>query len=359
MTDHVDHPPAATAGSRPMTGEPAADVRTLGRSGLTTGPVSFGAASIGNLYTAVSERTAAAAVRAALRAGIRYFDTAPHYGLGLSERRLGAALAGWPRDELIISTKVGRLLVPAPAGAGGRDDEGFDVPASLRRVRDYSRDGVLRSLEDSLKRMGTDRIDVVFVHDPDDHYVQALDGAFPALAELRSQGVIRSFGAGMNQAAMVADFVRHTDLDVVMLAGRYTLLDQSGAGLLRLCARRGVSVVAAGVFNSGLLATDRPAPGDRYDYVPAPPALLERARRIAAVCRRHRVSLPRAAVWFPLREPAVACVCLGMRSAAQVRRNAGLLARPVPGELWADLIAEGLIPGEPLTGEPLTGGPHA
>lgn len=327
-----------------MTGEPAAgETRALGRSGLRTGPVSFGAASIGNLYAAVSERTAAAAVRAALRAGIRYFDTAPHYGLGLSERRLGAVLVGWPRDELIISTKVGRLLVPDPGGAGRRDDEGFDVPASLRRVRDYSRDGVLRSLEESLKRLGTHRIDVVFVHDPDDHYAQALEGAFPALEELRSQGVIRSYGAGMNQAAMLADFVRHTDLDVVMLAGRYTLLEQSGAGLLRLCAERGVSVVAAGVFNSGLLATGQPAPGDRYDYSPAPPVLLERARRIAAACRRHGVSLPRAAAWFPLRQPAVACVCLGMRSAAHVLRNAELLERPVPDELWADLIAEGLL----------------
>jgi D-threo-aldose 1-dehydrogenase len=320
--------------------------RSLGRSGLQTGPLSFGAASLGNLYTAVDDATALGAVREALRAGVRYFDTAPHYGLGLSERRLGRALAGRPRDELIISTKVGRLLADNPAGRGARDAEGFDVPAALRRVRDYSRDGVLRSLETSLERLGTDRVDIVFVHDPDDHYAEALAGAFPALEQMRSAGVIRCYGAGMNQSAMLAGFVRHTDLDVVMLAGRYTLLDQSAADLLELCDRRGVSVVAAGVFNSGLLARDRPRHGDRYDYEAAPPCLVRRARLIASVCRRHGVTLPQAAAQFPLRHPAVATVCLGMRSARHVARNAALFERPVPDDLWDDLAAEGLLAGE-------------
>jgi len=304
----------------------------------------FGAAVIGNLYTAVDPDTAAGAVHAALRCGVRYFDTAPHYGLGLSEQRLGAGLAGFDRADLVISTKVGRLLVDDPAGANERDQELFDVPASKRRVRDYSRDGVLRSLEASLDRLGADRIDVVYVHDPDEHYAEALNGAFPALDELRSQGVIGGYGAGMNSPAMLADFVRETDLDVVMLAGRYTLLDQAAlVELLPRCVERGVSLVAAGVFNSGLLALDRPAAGATYDYAPAPEETLLRANRIADVCERHGVSLPQAAAQFPLNHPAVATVCLGARTAAEVERNAGLFARPVPVDCWQELVAEGLL----------------
>jgi D-threo-aldose 1-dehydrogenase len=318
--------------------------RPLGRSGLRVGPFAFGGAVIGNLYQAVDDEVAAGAVEAALRAGVRYFDTAPHYGLGLSERRLGRALAGQHRAELVLSTKVGRLLVDNPAGATARDDEGFDVPATARRVLDYSRDGVLRSIESSLTRLGTDRVDVVFVHDPDDHYREALDGAFPALSELRAQGVISGFGAGMNQSAMLAEFVRHTDLDVVMLAGRYSLLDQSAvADLLPLAAQHKVSVVAAGVFNSGILATDRPRADAHYNYAPAEAELIDRATRIAQVCERHGVALPTAAAQFPLRHPTVATVCLGARSATQVDRNAGLFSKPVPDDLWQELAATGLI----------------
>jgi D-threo-aldose 1-dehydrogenase len=324
--------------------------RRLGRTGRDVGPLAFGAAGIGNLYSAVSDEDAAAAISAAYAAGVRYFDTAPHYGLGLSERRVGAALAGLPRAELVLSTKVGRLLVDNPGGANRRDDEGFDVPATVRRVPDYSRDGVLRSLEASLTRLGTDRIDVVYVHDPDDHYAAALDGALPALAELRDQGVIGGFGAGMNQARMLARFVEHSDLDVLMLAGRYTLLDQSGMDeLLPACLRRGVSVVAAGVFNSGILATGRPGPEPYYDYAPASPELVERANRIADVCERHGTTLPAAAVQFPLGHPAVATVCLGARSADQVTRNAALFDEPVPGDVWRELVAEGLLrPDAPM-----------
>jgi D-threo-aldose 1-dehydrogenase len=318
--------------------------KPLGRSGLRVGPFAFGAAGIGNLYRAVPDDEADGAVTTALAAGVRYFDTAPHYGLGLSERRLGAALAGTPRGELVLSTKVGRLLVDDPTGADRRDDEGFDVPATVRRVRDYSWDGVLRSLEASLRRLDTDRIDVVFVHDPDDYYAEALDGALPALAELRDQGVIGGFGAGMNQWQMLAKFLRHSDPDVIMLAGRYTLLDQSGLDeLLPECVRRGVAVVAAGVFNSGILARSRPAPGAHYNYVPADAELVERANRIADVCERHGCTLPRAAVQFPLAHPAVATVCLGARSAEQVARNAALFEQPVPDELWRELADSGLL----------------
>ena len=226
--------------------------RKLGRAGLTVGPHGFGAAPIGNLGRVVPEDEWRGAVPAAWDAGVRYFDVAPHYGLGLAECRLEAGLAGLPRNDFIVSTKVGRLLRPDANPAGRLDDEGFDVPARHVRVRDYSRDGVLRSLESSLSRLNLDHVDILFVHDPDDFYEEALDGAFPALEELRAQGVIRSYGAGMNQSRMLADFVRNTDLDVVMLAGRYTLLDQSGLDdLLPTCAERGVSVVAAASLTPG------------------------------------------------------------------------------------------------------------
>jgi D-threo-aldose 1-dehydrogenase len=302
----------------------------------------FGAAPIGNLYREVSAAEARDAVDAAWAAGVRYFDTAPHYGLGLSERRLGAALADRPRAEYVLSTKVGRLLRPQPGG--GPDPAGFVVPATHRRVWDFSADGVRRSLASSLERLGLDRIDVVLLHDPDEHWAQAVSQAYPALARLRDEGVVGAIGVGMNQWQMPARFVRETDLDVVLLAGRYTLLEQPAADeLLPLCAERGVSVLAAGVFNSGLLARPEVPQDATYDYAPAPAGLLAKARRIAAVCRRHGTSLPRAAAWFPLGHPAVASVVLGTHHAAQVTENAGLFAEPLPAELWADLRAEGLL----------------
>jgi D-threo-aldose 1-dehydrogenase len=280
------------------------------------------------------------AVPAAWESGVRYFDTAPHYGLGLAERRLGETL----RRGAIVSTKVGRLLEPRENPDGAGDDEGFAVPADLTRVRDYSRGGVLRSLESSLARLGVDRVDILFVHDPDDHEREALEGAFPALEELRAQGTITSYGAGMNQSAMLARFVERTDLDVVMLAGRYTLLDQGALDdLLPAAVEREVSVVAAGVFNSGILASDRPRADATYDYEPASPEIHARATRMADVCERHGTTLPAAAVQFPLAHPAVATVCLGARSAAQVKRNAALFERPVPPAAWAELKDEGLL----------------
>jgi D-threo-aldose 1-dehydrogenase len=302
----------------------------------------LGCAQLGNLYRAMSDETAAAVVDTAWARGIRYFDTAPHYGLGLSERRLGAALAGRPRDEYVLSTKVGRLLVADPDGAGERDTGGFDVPREFVRRRDYSRDGVLRSLESSLERLGTDRVDIAFVHDPEDHVEEALTGALPALVELREQGVLREIGLGMNFDAVLAGFVRRADVDVVMIAGRYTLLEQPALDeLLPLCAERGVAVLAAGVFNSGILAS--PVPGGTYDYEPAPAELLARARRIAEVCARHGVELPRVAIALPAAHPAVRGVVLGASTPAQVEANADRAAAPVPPALWAELIAEGLL----------------
>jgi D-threo-aldose 1-dehydrogenase len=316
----------------------------LGRGGLTVGPLSFGGAPLGNLGTRVDPEVAMAALARAWDSGIRYYDVAPHYGLGLAERRLGQALSSHDRDEFIVSTKVGRLLTQRVNPDDELDEEEFDVPADYYRTRDYSRDGVLRSVEDSLERMGLDRIDILFVHDPDDFYREAMDGAFPALEELRSQGVISSYGAGMNQAEMLDDFVRNTDLDVVLLAGRYSLFEQDALdNLLPNAAARGVSVVAGGVFNSGLLAENRPAPGITYNYEPAPAAVLERVNRIADVCEAHGVALPAAAIQFPLAHPAIATVCVGVRAPQHIDRNLGLFDVNIPDGLWRDLVSEGLL----------------
>ncbi|MFE7108033.1 aldo/keto reductase [Streptomyces sp. NPDC057575] len=323
----------------------------LGSSAVEVTELSFGAAAIGNLFTAVDPARAAAAVDAAWDEDVRYFDTAPHYGLGLSERRLGEALRSRPRDSYVLSTKVGRVLDPLPADATGSGSgsghnvglsEGFAVPATHRRRWDFSADGVRRSIEDSLERLGLDRIDIAYLHDPDDHARAAFDEAYPALEKLRAQGVVGAIGAGMNQTAMLTRFLRDTDVDVVLCAGRYTLLDQSALGeLLPEAAARGRSVVVGGVFNSGLLAD--PRPGATYDYTAAPLTLLDRALRIKAVTEGHGVPLRAAALHYPLAHPAVATVLVGTRSPDEVRDAAALLRREIPDELWDELRAEGLL----------------
>jgi D-threo-aldose 1-dehydrogenase len=312
--------------------------RRLGTSGVCVTELSFGGAAIGNLFTEVSDEAAAAAVTAAWNGGIRTFDTAPHYGLGLSERRLGAALRQYPRDQYVISTKVGRLLERA-CPPYGPDTEAFAVPATCRRVRDYSADGVRRSLVASLDRLGLDRIDVALIHDPDDHGEQALREAYPALERLRAEGSVRAIGVGMNQAEMLTRFVTDADVDVVLIAGRYTLLDQSaGRDLLPAAGDRGVSVLAAGVFNSGLLAA--PAANASYDYRPAPGNLVARARRLEAICAEFGVPLRAAAARFPLRNPAVASVLIGARSAAEVTDAVSLRQSEIPAALWDALDTE-------------------
>ncbi|WP_406836218.1 aldo/keto reductase [Streptomyces sp. AHU1] len=316
----------------------------LGRSGVPVSALSFGAAGIGNLYTEVTDEQTHEAVTAAWTSGIRYFDTAPHYGLGLSERRLGAALRELPRARYTVSTKVGRLLEPVDTGGDDLAD-GFAVPATHRRVWDFSADGVRRSLDASLERLGLDHVDVVYLHDPDDHGEQALREAFPALAELRSQGVVRAIGVGMNQTRMPERFVRETDVDVVLCAGRYTLLDQDAlTGLLPAARARGVSVVVGGAFNSGLLAD--PRPGATYDYTVAPSALLDRALRLREVAGRHGTTLRAAALAFPAAHPAVASVLAGARTAAEVRDCAEQFATDVPPDFWRELRAEGLLPAD-------------
>jgi D-threo-aldose 1-dehydrogenase len=323
--------------------------RTINGTAVSLTELGFGAAVIGNLYRETPEQDAQEALAAAWEGGIRYFDTAPHYGLGLSERRLGKGLAGRPRDEFVVSSKVGRLLVPNESPTG-RDTEGFAVPDDLRRQRDYSRDGVLRSIEASLERTGIDRIDVVYVHDPDDYWQQAADEAMPALADLRDQRVIGAIGAGMNQSAMLARFLRETAADVVMLAGRYTLLEQGALDdVLPAAAEHHKSVVAVGVFNSGLLSRPRPAPDAKFNYEDAPSELLDRANRIADICEQHGTTLPAAAISFPLGHPSVVNITLGMRTRPQVERNVRLVSTEVPTAVWSDLASAGLLrPDAPL-----------
>lgn len=315
------------------------------RRGLELTELGLGTAQLGNLYRVTSDAEATETIEAAWGAGIRYFDTAPHYGVGLSERRVGAELAGYPRDEFVVSTKVGRLLVPSPETAHERDGQGFDVPADPRREWDFSRDGILRSVEDSLERMGLDRIDILYLHDPDDHFEQASTEGIAALIELREQGVVTEVGAGMNHAAPLAELIRRADVDIVMCAGRFTLVDDEAlAELLPLATERGVGVVAAAVYNSGLLSRPRPAPDAHFDYQPAPPELLARAGRIADVCERHGVTLPDAAISYVLRHPAVVSVVLGARGGAQVRSNSERTATPIPNLVWRELADAGLIP---------------
>ena len=325
-------------------------VALLGGSGVPVTALGLGAAAIGGLYEEVGEDEAAATVEAAWDAGIRYFDTAPHYGLGLSERRLGAALRTRAREDFVLSTKVGRVLEPYDGGGDDRAN-GFAVPATHRRRWDFSADGVRRSLEDSLTRLGLDRVDLVLLHDPDEHGEQAFREAYPALEELRSQGVVRAIGAGMNQSRMLTRFLTDTDVDAVLCAGRYTLLEQGALEtLLPAASAAGKSVIVGGVFNSGLLAD--PAPGATYDYAAAPSDLLDRAVRMRAVTEAHGLPLRAAALRFPFGHPAVASVLVGARSAAQVVDAVAQVRGPAPGVVWDDLRAQGLLPGGVPVPEP-------
>nr|WP_246400704.1 aldo/keto reductase [Jiangella mangrovi] len=324
---------------------------------MTLSRLGFGAAPIAGLYTPVDDDTAAATVDAAWDAGVRYFDTAPHYGLGLSERRLGRALAGRPRHEYLVSTKAGRLLVPDDSGRTDVDD-GFANPATHRRVWDYTRDGIRRSLDDSLTRLGLDRVDLLYLHDPEDRMPDALATAIPALIELRDEGAITAVGVGSKDAAALTTLVDNGGLDAVMVAGRFTLLEQPALDeLFPACETAAVAVVAAGIYNSGLLATDVPDPGGTYEYGPVPPRILDRARELAAVCAHHGVTLPQAALHYPLRHPLVASAVVGMRSPAEAAQNAVRLDTAVPERLWADLEERGLIPAGGASARPAPSAP--
>lgn len=305
-----------------------------GAAGVDVGRVGLGFAAFGNLYRETDDAAAVATVDAALDAGIRLFDTAPLYGHGLSEQRLGRCLAGRPgRDDLVVCTKVGRLLVP------GTDPESIfvDVPPVVPSF-DFSADGVRRSLEESLERLGLDRVDLVHVHDPDDHLEQALTEALPALIELRDAGVIGAVGVGTNTVEVAAAALDRVDIDAVLLAGRITLLDRSGVELAARCAARGVGLLAAGVFNSGILAATDPSTA-HFHYAPATAPVIAATRAMRAVTDAAGVDLAAAAIGFPARVEGVSMVLTGSGSPAEVRANAALAETELPSTLWADLDA--------------------
>lgn len=319
------------------------------------GGLGFGAASLGNLYRVIDDDTAYATVAAALDAGIGHFDTAPHYGQGLSERRLSGALQASGKP-FTLSTKVGRRLVAIDAPPPGTERHGFIDGDPFEPEFDYSYDGVMSAFEDSRKRLKGARISLLLAHDigrvthGDDHarhFKDFLDGGYRAMRALKDQGVIDAIGLGVNEWQICEEVLSHVDLDVVMLAGRYTLLEQTALdSFLPLCERRKVAVLAAGPFNSGILSG-----GEAYNYSPAPEAIRTRVKALKAVCEAHGVPLPAAALQFPLAHPAVSCVVAGMASPAEVQANAGLFAHPTPPALWDDLKAQGLLRADAPTPE--------
>ena len=309
----------------------------VGHTNLKVPVMGLGTAPIGGQTTPDAQEQAVSTIRYALDNGIYYLDTAPFYGAGLSERVVGAVLSQLPRTSFVLSTKVGRLITP----------EG-------NAVFNFSRDGILRSIEESLKRLKLDYIDILLVHDPDEHYQEALDYAFPTLIELRRQGVIKAVGSGMNQWQMLADFARYSDPDCFLLAGRYTLLEQGALDVfLPLCQQKGISVFLGGVFNSGILARGAQS-GATYNYASAPPEVTEKVKRIEAVCARYQVPLNVATLQFPLAHPAVTALLVGAESAEEVATNLRSLHTQIPAELWTELREEGLLnEAEPVPQQPI------
>lgn len=300
----------------------------------------LGGGPLGNHSLAIDDEQAQATVARAWDRGIRYFDTAPHYGLGLAERRLGEALAGRPRDEFLVSSKVGRLIVPA-ATSRELDDDGFVVPGDLTREWDFSPSGVERSLDESLERLQLDRIDVLLAHDPDQAWPGAAREGLESLARLKDDGRVGAIGIGTNSVAGLRELIDDGALDVIMLANRYSLLRRDAVEpVLDPAAAAGVAVIAVGVFGTGLLATRRPVAGAAFEYQPAREADVRRAEALAEVCESFGVSLPTAALAYPLRHPAVAAVALGMRSPAEADENADralVVSQGLPEELWPQL----------------------
>jgi D-threo-aldose 1-dehydrogenase len=290
--------------------------------------IGIGTGALGHLYTAVSDDQAQATLEHAYEAGIRFFDTAPLYGAGLAERRLGRVLQNKPRQKFVISTKVGRLL----------DAEG---PSGSWHF-DFSYDGIMRSFEASLRRLGLDRVDILHLHDPDTHFEEATDSGVRALRQLRDEGTIAAFGVGMNKAAVLVRIAETTDIDCLLVANRFTLLDRTAeTALLPLCLDKEIAAIAGGVFNSGLLAS--PAPGATFNYEPAPHDLIERARTLAEICGRHGVPLKAAALQFPFQHPAVNAILIGPRSVAELDENLMLLNLAIPENLWADVDASNAL----------------
>jgi D-threo-aldose 1-dehydrogenase len=325
----------------------------IGNGGITFTELGFGTAPLGNLYRAVPDEDANATLEAAWATGSRYYDTAPLYGLGLAETRLNAFLRGRKRDDYVLSSKVGRLMRVAPPEQRTGIGKFFDTP-SRREVYDYSYDGVMRSFEASLERLGVDRIDILFVHDVDifthgskeasDRRIEEfMSSGYYGLLSLRDQGVIKAFGGGINEWQVAQTLAERGDFDLFLLAGRYTLLEQDAlATFLPLCQKRGIGIVLGGPYNSGVLATG-PKPGAYYNYSEAPKEILDRVARIEAVCQRHGVRLIEAALQFPLQHPSVVSVIPGGQRPAEVESNRALLDVKIPAALWADLKQEGLL----------------
>lgn len=310
---------------------------SLGRTDVVVTRLGLGTAPLGGLFDPVSDNAAEETVRRAHDLGWRFFDTAPLYGYGMAETRLGRALAS--DEDSVVATKVGRLLRPVEADDG--PDIFRDTPPE-RPYFDFTEDGVIDSWRSSLERLGLERVDVLHIHDPDDHYADAIGRAFPALARLREQGAISAVGAGMNQTEMLCRFASEGDFDCFLVAGRYSLLDPSAATrLLPLCADRGIAVICGGVFNSGVLAS-----GATYDYAPAPPEVVARTQRLEALAARHDVPLKAAAIQFPLGHPAVTCVVVGARTGAEVAENDAMFRFEIPAAFWEDVRREGLLPDD-------------
>ncbi len=323
------------------------ELRQISDTGISVTCFGFGGASMGNMYTVAHDDQALMAIRAAYEAKVRYFDTAPMYGFGKSERLYGSVLKDQPRDAFVLSTKVGRLILagkPTPES----EETCFVEINDAHTVFDYSRDGVLRSLEESRERLGIDKIDIVYIHDPDvqDCFQEALDEAFPTMVELKSQGVIGAIGAGMNQAEMLCDFAKNADFDCFLLAGRYTLLDQIALKeLLTLCQQKNISIIIGGAYNSGILATGA-IEGAHYNYEPAPPDIMEKTRKIETVCSRFNVSMKAAALQFPFGHPTVVSNIPGVKTKERFEENLSLFSDPIPADFWTALKEEKLLVSE-------------
>lgn len=303
------------------------------RGGVSISQLGLGTATLGGMFASVPESDVASAIHTAFDLGVNYIDTAPLYGNGTAERRIGRYLEGVPRGDFVISTKVGRRLVSAE---NSRDEQFVDADRNVESIFDFSAEGVERSLTESLERLGLDSVELVLIHDPDDHADQAISQAYPALEKMRSQGLIKAIGVGMNQSAIPTRFVKETDIDFVLIAGRYSLLDQSAdVDLLPAALDRGVAIIAAGVFNSGILAN--PVPGATYNYVPASDAILNRAKRINDVVREHGITITQAALQFPLRHPAVKAILVGCRSGEEVSENVAAFDADIPEAVWKAL----------------------
>lgn len=314
---------------------------------LTLSPLGYGAANLGNFRRELTDDESWAILDAAWDVGVRYFDTAPHYGLGLSEIRLGEFLRTKPRSEFVVSTKVGRLIRPNPGGHGMLDlDNDFHVPADRMRVWDFRSSGIRASLEESLKRLGLDRVDILFLHDPERYDLdRGIDEAIPTLVELRNEGAVAQIGVGSMDTAALLAAAETGVIDTLMIAGRYTLAEQPAlVDVIPACERNGVGVVNASIFNSGILASSHPGRDARYEYGDAPTELLERVRSIATTCEEFGVELPTAALQFAARLDVVRSVVVGGSSPAQLRDSAQRMAEPVPEELWAALAERELVP---------------